>query len=145
MRPSRAFPFLLLASCYTYRPIATPAPAPGSAIDVQLNDAGARDLATEVGPGVEHIRGRVLAADSTALDLSVAEVQDVRGEPTVWNGERLRLPQRYVRSIERRRLSLGGTGLLGGAVAAGLVAAVGIAGRQGSGVPSGGGPGGQGH
>ncbi len=145
MRPWRALPFLLLAGCYTYRPLANPVPAGGTAIDVRLTDEGVRELANEVGPGVEQIRGRVLGADSAALDLSVSEVENVRGEPTLWNGERLQLPQRYVKSIESRRLSLGGTGLLGGAVAAGLLAAVNIAGRQGSGVPSGGTPGGQAH
>ena len=144
-RPSQVVPLALLVGCYTYRPLATPVPEAGASVDVELNDLGMRDLAGEVGPNIDHVQGRVVRADSSDLELSVTGVQNIRGEPTEWNGERLRLPMRYVQGVEERRLSGAGTGLLGGAVAAGLVAAYRLLGGPGSGAgPSGHSPGGAG-
>jgi hypothetical protein len=138
MRPVRALSLFLLVSCYTYRPLATPAPVAGTAVDVELTDAGMRDLVDNVGAGITHVQGRVLLADSSGLDLSVSGVTNNRGRPTRWNGERLQLAQRYVGTIQERRLAAGGTGLLGGAVAAGLVAVYAIVGGGSSAVgPSG--------
>jgi hypothetical protein len=122
MRASRVLPLVLLAGCYTYQPAPGRVAAAGNSIDVELNDFGVRELAGKVGPGIERVQGRVVAADSSLIDLSVIQVENTRGEPTEWNGERLRLPTRYVRGIQERRLSAGGTGLLGGVVAATLIA-----------------------
>jgi len=48
------------------------------------------------------------------------------------------VPRRFIREMEQRRMSVGGTGLLGGAIAAGLVAATAAV---GSGLLQGGGNG----
>jgi len=135
--------FLLLTSCYTYRPVPGPAPTAGSEVELELNDEGTRALAGEVGLGTERLRGTVIRADSAAVELAVQAVENTKGEPTDWNGEPVRIPRHYLDRIQERRLSVGGTGILGGAVAAGLIAAYELFGGGGSSQgPLGGGPGG---
>jgi len=133
----------LVSACYTYRPIQNPAPAAGSQVDVALDDEGTRALAGTLGPDIEHVHGTVLGADSSGVRLAVSEVQDVRGQPTAWSGERIEIPGRYVARIEERRLAAASTGVLGGAIAAGLVAAYELFGGNGTVEgPLGGAPGG---
>jgi hypothetical protein len=112
-----------VAGCYTYRPLPAAEPAAGSRVSVQLSEDGARKLARQVGVGVARIDGEVLQADSTGLTLGVRQVETTHGERTGWDGERVHLPRGAVQSIQQRRLSLGTTGVLGGAVLAGLFAA----------------------
>ena len=81
----------------------------------------------------------MVRADSAELTLAVKAVETQRGERTGWEGEMVVIPRRFVRDLQQRRLSVGGTGLLGGAVAAGLVAATQVFG--GRGIFEGGGPG----
>jgi hypothetical protein len=132
---------LLLAACYTYRPLPEPVPPAGDRVQVSLTDDGADSLASRIGPGITLVDGDVIRADSGSLTLAVREVENRRGERDDWQGERVDVPRRFVRGIEERRMSLGGTGLLGGAIAAGLVAATTIAGKgilEGGGNGSGG-------
>jgi hypothetical protein len=85
----------------------------------------------------------VVSADSSGLQLAVEATENTRGEPTDWNGEQVRIPRQYVERIQERRLSVGGTGILGGAVAASLIAAYELfGGKSTSQGPLGGGPGG---
>jgi len=136
---------LTTAACYTYRPLTAPSPLAGTRVDVELTDEGRRSLASQIGPETERLEGTVIRADTNALELAVRATESVRGEPTDWNGERVQVSRSYVEQIQQRRLSVGGTGILGGAVAAGVIAAVELFGG-GSTVqgPLGGGPGGAG-
>lgn len=134
---------LCCLSCYTYRPLAAPSPPAGTRVDVELTDEGRRSLASQIGPETEHVQGTVIRADAGGLDLAVLATENVRGEPTDWNGEQVRLSRRYIEQIQQRQLSVGGTGLLGGAVAAGMIAAYELfGGGSTSQGPLGGGPGG---
>jgi hypothetical protein len=110
----RSLPLLVLAGCYTYQPLSSPEPEVGARVSVQLTDAGSRDLWSQIGPNVLHVEGDVLSADSGALNLSVRQVENQRGVPSDWNGERVRVPREAVAGLQQRRLSPGGTGLLGG-------------------------------
>jgi hypothetical protein len=115
----------------------------GSRVELELNDEGSRALAGEVGLGAERLRGTVVSADSAGLRLAVQAVENTRGEPTDWNGEQVRIPRQYVERMQERRLSVGGTGILGGAVAASLIAAYELFGGKSTAQgPLGGGPGG---
>jgi hypothetical protein len=136
----------LAAGCYTYRPLSAPIPAPGTRVQADLTDAGSDSLAGRVGPSVQAVDGTVLRADSSGLALAVREVENRRGERSDWQGETLVIPRRFVRNLQERRISVGGTGLLGGAIAAGLVAATQAFGGRGTleGNP-GGAPGSGGH
>jgi hypothetical protein len=113
-------PALLLAGCYTYRPIATPSPSPGQRVSAQLTAEGSRDLAGQIGPEILHVEGNVLKADSAGLDLEVREIESYRGIRSDWHGEHVRLPLQSVAGMQQRRLSVGGTGLLAGVLGTGL-------------------------
>jgi hypothetical protein len=113
---------LLLAGCYTYRPLATPAPPPGQRVSAQLTTEGSRELTGQIGPEVLHIEGQVVSADSTGFDLEVLEIESYRGIRSDWHGEHVRLPRQAVAGLQERRLSVGGTTLLGGVLAGGLYA-----------------------
>jgi hypothetical protein len=110
----------LLAACYTYRPLETPMPAPGQRVSAQLTTEGSRDLTGQIGPEVLHVEGNVIDADSSGMDLNVLEVESYRGFRSDWHGERLRIPREAVAGMQQRRLSVGGTGLMAGALTAGL-------------------------
>lgn len=111
---------LVLAGCYTYRPLEKPEPAPGDRVSAQLTTDGSRELAGQIGPDVLHVEGDVLNADSTGLDLEVREIESYRGIRSDWRGEQVRLPRQAVAGIQQRRLSVGGTGLMGGVLVGGL-------------------------
>ena len=113
---------LTLGGCYTYRPLSTSAPEPGTRISAQLTGQGSRDLAGQIGPDVLHVEGEVIEADSSGLGLVVREIESYRGIRSDWQGEQVRLPRAAVAGIQERRLSPGGTGLMGGVIAAGLYA-----------------------
>jgi hypothetical protein len=122
---------MLLAGCYTYRPLAAPEPAPGDRVSAQLTTEGSRDLAAQVGAEVLHVEGNVLEVDSTGLNLEVQEIESYRGIRSDWHGEHVRLPRQAVAGIQQRRLSIGGTTMMGGVLAAGLYAVYRILGGPG--------------
>lgn len=113
---------LSLPACYTYRPLAVPEPEAGTRISAQLTGSGSRELAGQIGPDVLHVEGTVVHADSSGLDLEVREIESYRGIRSDWNGEQVRLPRVAVAGIQERKLSPGGTGIMGGALVAGLYA-----------------------
>jgi hypothetical protein len=113
---------LLLMGCYTYRPLSNTAPPPGQRVSAQLTTEGSRELTGQIGPEVLHIEGQVVSADSGGLDMDVHEIESVRGIRSDWHGEHVRLPRQAVAGLQERRLSIGGTTLLGGALIGGLYA-----------------------
>jgi hypothetical protein len=113
---------VLLGGCYTYRPLGTPAPAPGTRVSAELTGDGARELSGQVGPEVEHVEGEVVAVDSSGVQLAVRQIESTRGIQSDWNGENVTIPRSAVSGWQQRRLSVGGTGFLGGLVAGGLYA-----------------------
>jgi len=123
---------LVLGGCYTYRPLPAAVPAAGLRVQARLTDAGADSLAGRIGRNVALLAGEVVRADPAELTLAVREVENQRGERSDWEGETVVIPRRFVRELQQRRLSIGGTGLLGGAVAAGLVAATQVFGGSGT-------------
>jgi hypothetical protein len=116
-----ALPFMIaLCGCYTYRPLATPEPAPGDRVSAQLTTEGSRELAGQIGPDVLHIEGDVVEVDSVGLNLRVREIESYRGFRSGWSGEQLHLPRQAVAGMQQRKLSVGGTGLLAGVLTVGL-------------------------
>jgi hypothetical protein len=111
---------LALAGCYTYRPISTTTPEQGTRVSTQLTGQGSVDMAGQIGPDILHVEGDVVDADSTGLELVVREVETFRGIRSDWHGEHVRIPSGAVAGMQERRLSLGGTGLMGGVMVAGL-------------------------
>ncbi|HWN17818.1 MAG TPA: hypothetical protein VNO19_02775 [Gemmatimonadales bacterium] len=122
---NRALPLCalaFLAACYTYRPLSTQAPETGTRVSAQLTGQGSQDLAAQIGPDVLHVEGEVVESDSSGLDLVVREIESSRGIRSDWQGEQVRLPRAAVAGMQERKLSAGGTGLMAGALAAGLYA-----------------------
>jgi hypothetical protein len=113
---------LALAGCYTYRPILTTTPEHGTRVSAQLTGQGSVDLAGQIGPDILHVEGDVVEADSTGLELVVHEVESFRGIRSDWQGEHVRIPNQAVAGMQVRRLSVGGTSLMGGVMVAGLYA-----------------------
>jgi hypothetical protein len=62
----------------------------------------------------------------------VLEIESVRGIRSDWHGEHVRLPRQAVAGLQERRLSVGGTTLLGSVVVGGLYAAYRLFGGGGS-------------
>ena len=110
----------LVAGCYTYRPLPITVPPEGQRVSAQLTTEGSRNLTAQIGPEVLHLEGNVVEADSTGFDLDVQQIESYRGIRSDWHGERVRLPLQAVAGMQQRRLSIGGTGLLAGAIAAGM-------------------------
>ena len=122
MRPLVPVLLLALAACYTYRPVSHPTPSPGDRVSAQLTTEGSRELAGEIGPEVLHVEGDVITTDSSGLDLQVMEIESYRGIRSDWHGEHVKLPLAAVAGLQQRKLSVGGTTLMGGVLAAGLYA-----------------------
>jgi len=124
----------LLAGCYTYRPLPSvdaAMPPPGHKIEVQLTTAGASALANQVGPDILYVDGTVVSADSSGLTLAVTRSVSARRLETDWKGEHVTLPREDIASMGERKLSVGGTALLGGLAGGGLVAAYALLGGSG--------------
>jgi len=122
----------LQAGCYTYRPLPTPALSPGDRVSAQLTTEGSRELTGQIGPEILHVEGQVVSADADGLDLDVLEIESVRGIRSDWHGEHVRLPRQAVAGLQERKLSVGGSALLGGVVVGGLYAAYRLFGGGGS-------------
>ena len=78
-----------------------------------------------------HVEGDVLSADSSGLDLRVREIESFRGIRSDWSGEHVKLPRVAVAGLQQRKLSVGGTTLMGGVLAAGMYAMYRILGGPG--------------
>lgn len=140
MRHAALTLLLLVAGCYTYRPLENPAPASGTRVAANLTDAGSVALASQIGPGVSSVRGEVLESSPDALLLALTSVLGRNEQETFWKGEQVRIPLTTVARVEQRRFALGKTVLFGGAVLGGLFAAIkAFEGGGGGGMSGGGG------
>jgi hypothetical protein len=141
MRASAVMLALLVSGCYSYQPLETPTPAPGTQVAADLTDAGSLELASQIGPGVSSLRGAVVEYDRDALLLALSSVMGRNEQETFWKGEQVRIPHTTVARLHQRRFALGKSFLFGGTVVGGLLAAVSAFQGDGSGggVPGGGG------
>ncbi len=109
--------------CYSYNPLTTPTPEPGTFLAVTLTDAGSDGLARYLGPAVFVVRGRYLGpSDQGGLLVSVSSVETKRGVEYSWAGETVTLPTDAVASLDVRRLAKSRSLLLAGIGAGGFVA-----------------------
>ncbi len=54
-------------ACYSYNPLTTPSPEPGSYVAVKLTDAGSQELARYLGPTVFVVRGRYVGDTAAGI------------------------------------------------------------------------------
>ena len=65
--------------CYTYAPLATPDPAPGTKVALVLSDQGRVGMGPSVGQGAARVEGAVVGSSDTAYVLSVSDVYGING------------------------------------------------------------------
>ncbi len=118
----------VMAGCYTYTPITTLRPAPGTNLSLVLSDEGRMQSVRQVGPYAMRIEGELVQANPDDLVLAVSDVVDIRGTHSKWTGETVSLPRTYVMTTYQKDFSRSRTALMATAVAAGIVAI--IAGRN---------------
>lgn len=113
----RALPIALLAAtlsgCYTYgEPMRAEQVTPGKPVRVELTLTGGDSLARFLGPSVQMVDGRLVAATNTGYEVGVTQVTQYSGLEQYWKGEAVTLPKPYVATIKERTFSYGKTGLL---------------------------------
>ena len=114
---------LLATECYNYTPLRRSQLAPSTYVAVTLTEAGSEELAQYLGPNILVIRGRFLSATDRGLVVSVAAVENRRGNIFEWKGESVVVPGEFVRVMEERHSANGKTILLAGASVVGFFAA----------------------
>jgi hypothetical protein len=80
-------------------------------------------LASNIGPSVEAITGRLVADSANGYVIALSSVRRRDGDETIWNGERVFVSRTLVTEVGTRRFSPSRTALFSGIVSAGLVAA----------------------
>ena len=108
----------LNAGCYSYAPLATTATQPGAEVRVALAEQGAADLARFLGPRAASLEGRVVERTDTALTLSVTSITRTTGVEETWPGDQVTVPRSALATTETRRLAVGRSLLLTGAIIA---------------------------
>jgi len=111
------------AGCYYYEPLETPAPQPGTYMQVMLTDSGTSHFWGYLGPDVGNLRGRLITANPEALALSVESVEQRHGQILSWKGERVRLGGECVATMQESHVSKVRTALLAGGSVVGFIAA----------------------
>lgn len=117
----------VLTGCYSYAPLASPSPEPGTYLAADLTAAGATELAPLVGPEAATLRGRVLDVTTESLALAVFSVRLRSGGEVNWEGETVRVPAPLVAGLRERRLARTRTILFVGVLTLGVGAVVGVA------------------
>ena len=114
----------LAAGCYTYVPVMTPQPAPGTRLSLVLTDQGRLDAARQVGPYALKVEGALVQSTDADYVLQVSDVVDIRGERSKWAGETVPLRRSYVAMTYERRLSRGRTAFLVAGLASAFIGGV---------------------
>lgn len=111
------------AACYDYSASADPVARPASELRFTLTDLGSAELASQIGPRVESVDGRVHRATADTVVLAVTHTVARDGRETDWRGEPVTIATRQVATVRARRLSPTRTAI---AAAVGVGAAVGV-------------------
>jgi hypothetical protein len=122
MRAAALIGAYLTAGCYSYLPITSVTPAPGTSVGVTLTDVGTAELEPYLGTNVFIVRGSFVRADEQGVFLSVATVETRLGDWHAWAGETVRIPTADVASMRVRRFARGRTLLLAAVGVAGIAA-----------------------
>src|SRR5437879_9052420 len=79
---------LSLSACYTYLPLETPEPGPGTRVLAEITDAGSARLGEYVGRGADAVEGSVVTVSDTAIALAVSSVRARDGSRLSGRGSR---------------------------------------------------------
>ena len=122
MRAAAVIAVCVTAGCYSYLPLASVDPEPGTSLAVTLTDPGVGELERYLGPDIIVLRGRYVRSDDQGLLLAVTATETRRGDWHPWAGEAVRIPTADVASVKVRHFAKGRTLLLAGVSVAGLAA-----------------------
>src|SRR5690242_1947757 len=78
-----------LCGCYAYVAPPRGTSLVGKSSELWLSDSGAVVLASQIGPSVEAITGRVVGDSTTGVVVALSSVRRRNGDETIWNGERV--------------------------------------------------------
>ena len=107
-------------ACYRMVPLGTSVPPTGITVVADLNNRGSDSLARFIGPGIVNLRGDVLAATDSSMQLAMRLVVDRRGIETFWTKEAVTVKREYVERLQERKLSARRSIIAGVAIAVGL-------------------------
>ncbi|MFL5594467.1 MAG: hypothetical protein ACJ785_07640 [Gemmatimonadaceae bacterium] len=113
---------LLLCGCYSYRNTGIADAAIMAPVRVELTEAGAQELSSQVGPRGTALEGVITVKSESTLVFGVTGLTRTNGVEETWHGERVTVPTSSVSRIQLRRFSPLNTALfIGGLVAGGLL------------------------
>lgn len=112
------------AACYTYVPLATPEPAPGTKVSLVLSDQGRVEAAPQIGPYAVRVEGSVVQSTDANYLLSVTDVVDIRGTRSKWTGETVPLQRTWTVTSYEKRFSRSKTLMLAAGAVGAFVAIV---------------------
>lgn len=117
---------MLTAGCYVNQPLvgSRPEPAPGAHLVLELTDEGRVAMGPQLGPEVATVEGALVQRSDSQYVLGVADVVNLWGVATRWEGERVAFRTGLVRRMFARRISPGRTALAVAGATAGFVAFV---------------------
>jgi hypothetical protein len=129
---------LQLAGCYTYVPVGTARPQPGSRVAIAITDRGRVALTEPVGPGARRLEGDLVEATDTSIVMAVSSVRYLDlSVPARWSGQRVELRPDHIGDVRERRLHRTRTWFAVGLAALGVIATtfVAVGGFGGDAVP----------
>ena len=103
------------SGCYVYGPAPVNA-APGTRVQLELNDRGRVGLGNNIGPTGGIVEGIVQSNSDSAYSLKVNRVEYMNGQWNAWNGEQLIVPKEFVGTAKERTFSQSRTWLVAGGV-----------------------------
>jgi len=124
MRTVTLLPLAILAACYSYHPLETPAPRSGIRVEADLTGGGSMAMASQIGPGALSVRGEVLQTDDEAMVLALSSVVGRNEQETYWKGEQVRFPLITVERVQERKFAPAKTLMFGAALVGSLFVAV---------------------
>lgn len=109
---------LAISGCYATVPVQSDRPVVGSDLVMRLNDTGTSQLASQVGPGVIKVQGKLLSLQGDTVTLAVSSTTRRDGDETFWKGERISAPKPYIALVEQKKLSTFRSAVVGASVVA---------------------------
>ncbi len=109
--------------CYVYKPVGTSAPPAGQQLRFTLTDAGTANLASQLGPSVVAVSGRLMQENPDGYVISVVETQKRNGIEQSWLGEQVEINKPVIATVHRREFSRSRTALVTVGTIAGMIAA----------------------
>ena len=106
---------------YTYTPVT---PAPGTRLQLALNDQGRANLVDHVGPEVASVEGELVSTADSQYVLKVDRTISINGLQSRWSGESVTVRYGYVGMVRERRFSSQRTAVTAAAVTVSVVAFV---------------------